>query len=542
VGDLVATGTQALDQGAWEDARAAFERALAVEDSAEALDGMARALWWLADVDGAVHHRARAFRLFRTRGDLDTAARIAFWLAREYRSVLGNPAAANGWFTRGEQVVADRPPGPAHGWLELAVTGRSHDPRDQEKRAESALRTAREFDDPDLETYALAARGLARITAGEVDAGITDLDTALATATEASSIETVGDTLCTLMLAAEIVGDADRFAQWNQVLEQYMSAHQHLNLTGFCFTCCGEIFVINGQWGEADEWFTSAIAALEQTGHRSRCAHPVTRLARLRVRQGRLEDAEAMLAEFRDLPESIEPLAALHLVRGRPAAADQLLERRLAQIGESTLPAAPLLSLVAEARLAGSDIDGARDAAVRLADLAARSGLARVQGLASLAAGRVAHAERRTDNARAALERALACFDDAAMPMEEAVTHLELARLVASQSPDVAVEEALAAIHGFEQLGAAGLVDQTAAFLRKLGVRGQTGPKRLGLLTKREHEVLRLVADGLTNAEIAERLFISTKTAGNHVSNVLTKLGARSRTEAAAVALRLLGT
>jgi DNA-binding NarL/FixJ family response regulator len=68
-------------------------------------------------------------------------------------------------------------------------------------------------------------------------------------------------------------------------------------------------------------------------------------------------------------------------------------------------------------------------------------------------------------------------------------------------------------------------------------VKGRTGPRDVGALSRREREVLALVAEGLANAEIAERLFISTKTAGNHVSNILTKLGMRSRTEAAAYAL-----
>lgn len=264
----------------------------------------------------------------------------------------------------------------------------------------------------------------------------------------------------------------------------------------------------------------------------------MTRLAKLRLRQGRLDEAEAMLAEFHDLPEAVEPLAALRLATGQPAAAARLIERRLAQIGEATLPAVPLLALLVEAYVALRRIDAARSAAERLIELVDRSGLDRVRGLAMLASARVGRAEEHVDAARVNLEGALGAFSRAAMPMEVAVVHRELAAMLADRDPEVAVEEGRAALHGFERLGASREADETAAFLRGIGVRGVTGPKGLGLLTKREREVLELVAAGLTNAEIAGRLYISTKTAGNHVSNVLAKLGVRSRTEAAATALR----
>jgi DNA-binding NarL/FixJ family response regulator len=127
------------------------------------------------------------------------------------------------------------------------------------------------------------------------------------------------------------------------------------------------------------------------------------------------------------------------------------------------------------------------------------------------------------------------------MPMEVARARLELARALRTTEPGVATREARLALETLERLGAARESDEAAALVRDLGGPARTGPKGLGLLSKRELEVLGLLGEGLTNAEIAARLFISTKTAGNHVSSILSKLHLRSRQEAAAYSVRFAG-
>mgnify|MGYP000229961261 FL=1 len=126
------------------------------------------------------------------------------------------------------------------------------------------------------------------------------------------------------------------------------------------------------------------------------------------------------------------------------------------------------------------------------------------------------------------------------MALDAARTRLDLARAHEANEPEVAVGEARTALAELERLGAPRDADAAAALLRRQGVAGRTGPKGLGLLSRRELEVLRMLAEGLTNAEIAARLFISTKTAGHHVGSVLAKLNLRSRSEAAAYAVRYL--
>jgi DNA-binding CsgD family transcriptional regulator len=198
---------------------------------------------------------------------------------------------------------------------------------------------------------------------------------------------------------------------------------------------------------------------------------------------------------------------------------------------------APVLEMLVQIRIARDDMPAAGEALERLGNVAAASRDDVAAAFAELAAGRVRSAER-DESAPGHLQAALRGFTALKLPLEAARAQRELARALAEYAPEAAVAEARLALRAFEQIGAIADADATAALLRRVGAGGRAFPKHFGELTKRETEVLALLAHGCSNDEIARRLVISRRTAEHHVAHILSKLGLRSRAEAAAHALR----
>jgi DNA-binding CsgD family transcriptional regulator len=295
----------------------------------------------------------------------------------------------------------------------------------------------------------------------------------------------------------------------------------------------------NGRIDAAEQQLLEALRELTDAGQRARCVHPAARLAEIRVLQGRFDEAEQLLAGFEDEPDAAQSAVSLRLARGEPAAASAILERRLAEVGRSSVLAAPLLGQLVEAELAAGEVDAAGEAADELAALATSSGRDRVQGAALLARGRV-EAAAGEPGAVATLERAVELLGRLRLELDAARARLLLAGVVAGTKPALAVDLARRAHKQLDAMGATREADAANALLRTLGAKGRAGPRGVGLLSRRELEVLRLLGDGLTNAQIAERLFISPKTAEHHVSRIYAKLGLSTRAEAAAYAVRNL--
>lgn len=536
---LFEAAEEARLQADWERARDLYTELLEADpEDPAALDGLGMISFWLAgDATEAIEYRRRAYAGFRRRGEKCRPAGIAVYIAAESR-IEGNEAAANGWLARAERLLEGADECSERGWLEVERAKRATSPGEREGHAREAVETARRLDDCDLEVAALGQLGLARTTAGEIEEGMAILDEAMAAATggEATDPLAIGDICCSTLVACDELADLRRATDWCRVVVEFTRRRHYTPLAAWCRTIYAGVLTTTGDWKLAEEELLEALATYDRLGSPRR-VFALARLAELRIQQGRLEEAERLLEGCEDHPLALAPAVTLDLARGRAALAAERVEARLAAVGDESPAAAPLLRLLAEIRIAQGDLDGASEAADRLRELGRRLSREHLIAAAELAAARVSEAT--ADGAAAAhLEAALDLFSRLGMPLDEARTRLEWARHHAGRGSELAVPQARDALSVFERLGAARDADAAAKLLRSLGVAGRTAERGASELTKREREVLGLLGAGLSNAEIGERLYITPKTAEHHVGRVLSKLGLRNRTEAAAFVLR----
>jgi DNA-binding CsgD family transcriptional regulator len=535
---ILESARAAFEYGEFAEARRLYEAALAEERSAEALDGLGETLWLAGDIEAAIARREEAYAELRRAGDVARAAEVALWLVVEQATSLGNQTAAGGWFKRAERLLAEAPLCPAHAQLEVHRGQLSADPAEAQRHFERAAEIGKELGDPESEIRGLGGLGFLRVSLGDVEGGMSLLDETMAAAMggELTDPWAIGATCCSMLFACERISDLRRAEEWCRVVSAFTERRRYVPLSALCRSVYAGVLVSKGDWGRAEAELDAALRAYRGYG-KPLAAYPLARLAGLRLRQGRIEEAEQLIAGWEEHPEMRAIVISLLLARGESAAASAKLEQALRRLGDQGPFAAALLPLLVDARLGQGDLDAARAAVERLVALARRLGHEHVVATAELAAARVSAADDRA-KAIAHAEAASELFSRLAMPLEEGRSHLESARLVATQEPELAVAEAGIALDRFDRLGAGRDADEAANLLRELGARGRRAPRLAGELTKRKNDVLRLVEQGLSNKEIAARLYIAPKTASHHVSRILTKLGLQTRAEAAAYAAR----
>jgi DNA-binding CsgD family transcriptional regulator/tetratricopeptide (TPR) repeat protein len=524
---------EALRGGRWKEARTAYEAALAAEETPAALEGLGLALRWLEEFPRCFEVQERAYLLYRQAGDLRGAARLATRLGRDNLIVRADAAVASGWLARAERLLEDEGDCSERGWLSLrqgqiALFG-FHDAAKAEEAALTARRCGAESADTDLEMAAIALAGLALVRQGRVDDGMRLLDEASAAAIsgEVAWRDVAGAICCDLIYACEYVHDHGRAGQWCEATAASARRDGVGGVFGVCRAHYASVLMYRGDWAGAEGELESAADVLEQSA-RGMAYETVLRLAELRRRQARFEEAERLCAKVAWHARAQLCRAAIYFERGRLDDAADCLHAHLRAVQASDrLGRVPGLELAVALRLARNDREGAQAAVDELSDAAERGGSGPLLAARDLALARLDRHDGELERTRTRLEDALAGFGRAGLPFEEAETRLELAEvLAASGRARAAARERELAAAAYRELGC----EERAAAVES--------PRANAPLTKRELEVLRLVADGLSEEAIAKRLVISPHTVHRHVANVRTKLRQPSRAAAVAHAAR----
>jgi LuxR family maltose regulon positive regulatory protein len=538
--DPRAGGWDALREGRWQAARDRFGLELAAGETPEALEGLSWAAWWLDDGEAVFAARERAYRLYRKRGDAAAAARMATWLAADQLDFRGAWAVASGWLRRAHSLLEPLEPGPEHGWLSFHEGYLAHADGDTATATDMAANTTqlgRRFGVADLEMLGLALEGATLVGCARLREGMRCLDEATAAALEGDATIPISCawTFCILVSACTSALDYERASEWCDRIAEFADQYGSRYMLAFCRAEYGAIHLWRGRWTDAERMLEASVEDFA----RSRPAWvgaPLAGLAELRRRQGRTADAVRLLDEAGASSKAHLCRARLALDRGKPLQAVDLLERMLRQLpADRSLDRAPALELLVHARAARGELEEARTAVEALREVEKRVATAPLRACADVAEGVLAAARGDHDRARALLEDAVDCFERGGAPFEAALARLELATcLIALGRIDVAEREATAALDRLLELGAELDAGRARQVLATAAGRGTP----LADLTPRERDVLRLLADGLTNRQIAELLVVSEHTVHRHVSNLLRKLELPSRTAAAAHAVR----
>lgn len=539
LGRLMATG----DVGG---AIQTLRRVVAESGAPEARQLLGRLAFVATDFTEATVQLEHAYHDFMKQGRRREAAQAAVDLGRTYVDGLENQPVGQGWLNRALRILEREEPCVERGYAALALVGCSVDSADDlDASARLALDLAHRFGDTALECKALGEWGLALVSKGHVADGMARLDESFAMIVggECRDPAVTAHVECCMFSACERCGDASRAEAWLRLIETRTpnaDAPPGVHIFAHCWSAFGSVLCEVGRWREAETALRLGLARGEKSFMHTRLTTRAA-LADLWIRQGRLDEAAQLIDQNVDRAEIMGPRARLHLARGQLDLAAAVARQALRLLAGDRLRSAPLLLLVVNAHLGRGDLDAAAVAAQHIEQLSAGVEVPSLIAQAALARGRIAVAAGDRHAAIAEFERGLTALHAGAWPLLRAALHLDLARVLEDSDRAQATVEAHAAHSIYEGIGAPEGA-AAARMLRTLGqVVGPSPPPRgpLDVLSNREREVLALVAQGLSNPDIAQRLFITAKTAEHHVSNILGKLGLRSRVEAAAYAASL---
>jgi ATP/maltotriose-dependent transcriptional regulator MalT len=528
-------GRDALARGAWPEAYEALRACDAAALTGADLEGLADAAWWVSRRDESIAARQRAYAAYAAASEDLPAASMAVRLCVEH-FIRGEPAVAGGWLMRAQRHLREQPESAEHGFLaavEANVARLSGDPDRGVELARRGTEIAQRAGHRDLVAVAIHIEGLSHVAAGRVAEGVALLDEAMTSvvAGELSPFFT-GVVYCDVIEACLQLGDVGRAGEWTEAARLWCEGlAPESPFPGLCRINRAELAILRGAWSDAEaEAVRASEELLRLDAVSSGAAWYLAGEARRRA--GEVAGAEEAFRRAHELGFDPQPGAALLLLsQGRADAASNAL--RVASGSEHGNPfrRAALLGAHVEAALAAGALDEARAAASDLDAISRRFSAASLSAAADAARGAVLLAEGDAAAALGPLRAACDAWQRLRLPYDAARVRVLLGRaLLAAGEGDAGRAELGAAAAAFERMGAV----PDARTARALAEPAERLPRGL---TAREAEVLRLVAAGRSNREIAAALVISEHTVARHVQNVFAKLDVSSRAAATAFAV-----
>lgn len=449
----------------------------------------------------------------------------------------GRHAEGGGWLSRGQRVLDETGADCVERGYLLAPAALqaldSGDPETAYAGFGDVLAIADHFGDPDLMALSRLGRGHALVLLGEARRGLALLDEAmLAVTTGDISPIAAGIMYCEMIIACRQIFDLRRAQEWTAALSRWCADQQELKpYRGQCLVHRSEIMQLRGEWSDALAEVADActhLAELPGEPVLGMALYQQGELLRLRGAFGRAEQAYRKSSEW---GHPVHPgLALLRLAQGRLDDAVAAIRRVTDEAEDDRVKRSRVLAAFVEIMLAAGDTGAARTAAADLDTLATDFDAPYLRAVAASARGAVLLAEGDASGACDALRRAWTTWQQLDAPYEAARVRLLMSQACERMADhDTAAMERDAARRVFEQLGAVPALAEVAKLAR-------TSRAEPGGLTARELDVLRLVATGVTNREIADALVISEKTVARHMNNIFTKLGVSSRAAATAYA------
>jgi len=530
-------GRAALGQQQWGAAFSGLNAAdqKAPLDAAD-LEGLALAAHLLGKEAEHADILARAHQRFLAAGNVERAARCAFWLSFTLLNT-GEMAQAGGWLARAQRLLDDtRHDCVERGYL-LVPSGiramRGGDAAGAHALFVQAAAIGERFSDADLITLARHGQGRSLIQMGETARGVSLLDESMVavTAGEVSPMVT-GGIYCSVIEACSQIFDLGRAQEWTAALDRWCSAQADLApYRALCLVRRAEILQLHGAWPDALEQAQRASERLSNPKPKPAAGAAFYRMAELHRLRGEFADAEDAYRQARLWERSPQPgFALLRLAQGQVEAAEAAIRQVADEIQDAMLRP-PVLDAYVEIMIAAHEVATARGAAEELCQIAGRLNAPVLDAVSARAMGAVLIAEQNARAAAPMLRKAFTAWQELEAPYEIARVRVLMALACRAQgngeTADLELEAARAA---FAQLGA------QPDLARVEALQAPGAGKSEGLLTAREAEVLVLIASGRTNRAIATELGISEKTVARHVSNIFTKLDLPSRAAATAYA------